>query len=736
MSKLNTLNVPSFYFSGNAAELKFIKQGILQVVGGYTYALLSFDVTNAPDDGEILELNFGDGTVLTFEFKDTAGFDSENPLHIPDTLPIDFAITAERIAAHIYRHPYIRENYTVKFISYDSVLTGIATVEIKATKRGTDYNITLGAGSTVYLDSSYTVFHNYAANDAPLSNYKLKAAVNIVKDFFYNPSYSRVINLEATGIVDADNDQMEITFHELPEIARTALGVDIPYNPLEVQLSRHANVLLSIEVNEEYGAVGKKSLMSALGDIGTDTEYTGISAGIPLSKGNYASAFYEWGKMGTFGQKKFLTYQPRTKLVTLEQMELLTINVNSVGNANIWVTVYNEDQTTATGSISFASVGAIYIIPTGPVQLGIIDSGPVRIVKYEVYIEEPDGMQSEKFTYVIDRRYYETQRYFIFQNSLGAIDTLRCYGVNTFTLKRKSDTATNTINSNSTMDKGSIQMVYNQMEQNYTMRTGWLLTQAEKDYLQEMLYSKYVAEMLGPIIPQDPSSGWYYRQNYRACIVLVDSIEMWEDSDGMWAMEWKMKLAHDEISYSNGVAPLQYWYDTEFEFTILVNTNNAAHIGLFFSSPHYQIWVDGQAATNTITVNANSLGRLIHVKVKGYSLYDLNIEMLDGDIAGLLTFKKIETARLMYLNIIGFNIGGNYLYERVATLYTLYSIVITTLSSGAAGMDISRMFARLSEAYNKYGRLHEVDFSASTATGAAPIIKDCLINEGLIVNTL
>lgn len=133
---------------------------------------------------------------------------------------------------------------------------------------------------------------------------------------------------------------------------------------------------------------------------------------------------------------RFLTDQPNGKKVLPGQQEFLYYLTANQNWSSIYLQrqVYYEDGSSA--SLPPVLYGApqegVYIIPAGFNQLGIGAANPAKtVLKYEVWLTKsssPGGAGSEKRTYFLDFGYYKHSRYFIYQNSKGAFESLACTG--------------------------------------------------------------------------------------------------------------------------------------------------------------------------------------------------------------------------------------------------------------------------------------------------------------------
>lgn len=127
-----------------------------------------------------------------------------------------------------------------------------------------------------------------------------------------------------------------------------------------------------------------------------------------------------------FLKENFLTWQPQVKPVTYYSPEWLTYY--AVETCRIKLKAYFEDGTSSETTLSSPSAGTCYTLN---LQYGVVSgkfSGK-RPTYYDVWVESTGG---QRLTYV--QRYIGSQRrsedenWYLFENSLGGLDSLRAYG--------------------------------------------------------------------------------------------------------------------------------------------------------------------------------------------------------------------------------------------------------------------------------------------------------------------
>lgn len=127
-----------------------------------------------------------------------------------------------------------------------------------------------------------------------------------------------------------------------------------------------------------------------------------------------------------FLRSNFLTWQPQKKAVTYYSPEWLTLY--AVEACSIKLKAHFPDNTEQNVTLGSCSVGKAF---TFNVQYAVVSGllGQLYPDYYDVWAEKSDGT---RLTYI--QRYYfsdplsEQEQWFLFENSLGGMDTIRAYG--------------------------------------------------------------------------------------------------------------------------------------------------------------------------------------------------------------------------------------------------------------------------------------------------------------------
>ena len=739
---LNLLKLPPLILTNNAAELVYEKIGILDADNTYAFISFTFNEGYAPDDGQTLVLLFGDESTLTFTFSSTPGDDANM---LPSFTGGDFDAYGANLALNIYAHPYINERYTVDYLGFDDGGTGDIVIRIISRTPGASGEVIISTiDSTVPLDIIYGLS---SVDRIPLNNYVLNGRVILRMGGDANLHDINVTNLQAVGKIDADTNTSKITFHDLPSVCKSYLGVDIPYDIYNVKNVEKSAGKLMLEISESYdtglqiasdGTVTNDTVYKKIQFPTYTTKILCLAGGMPLKNFPYAESLNAWLTLGGEGggYTSFLSLQPgRTKIIDINQPEWLSIVLPVTPfTLSLLFTIYYTDNSTSTESVDIPyGLGPVCSIPTGVPQYLFWASNNIAYYTVQVFTTFI-GLTSELFTYVIDTRYFRDTRYFIYQNSLGQIDTLRCVGVNKFTIQRQQQISNRTLKSTDRSEKGSFEMVYNELEQVWTMRTGWLLSRDEKEFLIDFLSSTYVAEVVMPLLQpnRDGRDPLYYKQPYKSCLVIQDTIDMWQHDDFNWGLEWKMKYANPETNYSNIPALPEILWDTEIEFDYYPGASGGA---ISFTIPGAYV-----VEVNEVSYNAppnwpvNAGGDPIHFKIKAQKPTYITIQGV-GSAADAINIKKLIIPTVKILAIAAFyNFRDNYFCKRLPYLLGLQELIIYSYGDNAIQAD--KRLSACRELYNNAGAINTIDFSYYTPTAIGYAIKGALMDIGISVTTM
>ena len=197
--------------------------------------------------------------------------------------------------------------------------------------------------------------------------------------------------------------------------------------------------------------------------------------------------------------KRFLTWQPNGKKVSRLQEEYLFFYFKTAPAGNKFKCKYYicyddeagtenlEEQATWTTGVT---AGDIYSIPAGPGHGGINLYEPAKAIrKYQLFLVDGDGNQvSEIRSFQVDNFNHPNERFFMFENSLGGIDTLRTTGQGSKSSQVEFEISENILPYNYDVQQGQFRQGNYSMRNTYELSTGHL-SKAYADYLQEFLMS-------------------------------------------------------------------------------------------------------------------------------------------------------------------------------------------------------------------------------------------------------
>jgi hypothetical protein len=192
----------------------------------------------------------------------------------------------------------------------------------------------------------------------------------------------------------------------------------------------------------------------------------------------------------------FLTWQPKTKNVSINQVEKLFFLAQSeMTHVSYRISFYFLDGTSQL-SVAFTAIDlppdkGVIELTVSPAIIKGSASNPDLIDYYQVWLEYQSVRISEIRTYHIDYAPYENPRYFLFLNSLGGYDTLRTTGNQEDTLEysRISINKILAVNFTELDHEAAINSVSESMT--YKANTGWR-TREEISWLRDFFLSKQI----------------------------------------------------------------------------------------------------------------------------------------------------------------------------------------------------------------------------------------------------
>lgn len=265
-------------------------------------------------------------------------------------------------------------------------------------------------------------------------------------------------------------------------------------------------------------------------------------------------AFMDFKDSGTFSanypESKFLTNQPNKKPVTTEQREYLYwVSPDQGGNTKTYelhAEIYYEDGTSGTHMLKSFDVTdfEVFYVAAGADQLSIESYNTNKMVKsYDVWLEDQANSNkvSDVRTYLIDRKYYRNETYFLFENELGGFDTLRATGEQQHGIEVSQDEYQRPVEAEPAKHEGYYQAYNNRGRNTYQVSTG----HKDKNYidhLQEALVSNKV------YLIKKTNYLFAYEDNgvFIPVIIEPDSFELFKDNDQLYSLKFNYKIGFDQ----------------------------------------------------------------------------------------------------------------------------------------------------------------------------------------------
>lgn len=150
--------------------------------------------------------------------------------------------------------------------------------------------------------------------------------------------------------------------------------------------------------------------------------------------------------------RPFLTWEPNGKSVLPAQPEYLYFMPNSFALASFryWLRLrYADGSTQSLVQETVANVQRyeVYCLPAGFAQLGLAPTTGAQnigspVVAWDVWVSDlNDVAQTEVRRYLLDGGYHPQQRFFLYTNSLGGVNTLAALGEGKLAVEAKGDDA-------------------------------------------------------------------------------------------------------------------------------------------------------------------------------------------------------------------------------------------------------------------------------------------------------
>lgn len=242
---------------------------------------------------------------------------------------------------------------------------------------------------------------------------------------------------------------------------------------------------------------------------------------------------------------QFLTWQPNNKRVTPDQQEYLYYLTTNQAYTILYIhgmVTFTDGTTAIIPSKSIAgATDKLCIVPVGYTQLALADIDPEKVVKkYSIWVNksaDPTALEnrSEDRTYILDHQYYKHARYFLYQNSLGGFETLRCTGKFTDKIEVLQQEGQRVLPANYGPNQASYFPYGTRYDYGMEANAGALDAESKR-HLIEFLISEHRYEILP--------------EGFVAIRLLKDKEDLVKDYETMPEFEFEYKYAHQNPAYS------------------------------------------------------------------------------------------------------------------------------------------------------------------------------------------
>ena len=432
---------------------------------------------------------------------------------------------------------YLRSNYTLSEYFEITWNASEEAIKIRALDKNADYTLTLSdiSGSNVTEHSNVA-----GADPIPREDYRL-----ICQVFAYNTEMGD--EWEKLGEDRMVPDEDGNCLFRIQDYLWGKFRMEFKFPEENNYLIRRLNssVKYTVRYGETYSGVVRRMF-----DIAEDL--FAVPAG-------FDRAMLAWihenddPPMDSFSS--FYTWQPNNKIISPDTPEKLyylvgSDTVTSV-KLNITVKYWDDTQETVTKfTLSNTNKGDVLevILNYNKLQLGSLNPG--KKVKYFTawLTNQNDSLLTESRLYYMDFDYHPEETWFIFRNSYGMPETLRCIGMTERRIEVERSTAEQINKYDFTSRDPEILVSSVKESQQFKFNTGWLNKISGKpwhysDYMREFFRSKRIYHVSGSrVYPM---------------VILSKSNLINRDNENMLAFEFTAMRAYtDEFyNYDNNMYP-------------------------------------------------------------------------------------------------------------------------------------------------------------------------------------
>lgn len=711
---LSIVNIKSPVLMSHPNRLSMKMQNICNgYTGSFGQLTLVFYKPNFPTSTSILPIQCG-SLIMPFEFS---GMDFVNPLLLT---PYDGISSGEaylrNLSDEFRAHPFFSEFLDVRFLFFDST-SDKGAIEIRAKKIGLDYALGYAVPTNLTLDAATDA--RLAPNGNYPTNLNIKLLITLYLDPLFNPKKIALDPIYASAIIDKNSDTASFDFYDVPDMIRPFFLFDIPYNIWSIFNSRAASVDIFLSYQPTDGSFDSLSKNFSFGGInGSFQLFHDFDSFLKLFELNY-----------------FFIVDTHTKITTTQSLEFLLGSFEDL-SPHIWdifFTVFYTDGSTAVYSVpvELSASQETLIIPTGWEQnrLYLLATNK-SAYKYTVHVQLDSLYISNSVTYILDHRIFPFWKQFIFQNQYSIPDTIYLHGGTKNIAKFKRDSYQLAMDDKTTISTGTWEVSTSQFFDEITYRSGWLLSAQELDRWRSFLSSPYIAFVPDTLLPCEYYDGEIATnipiQNYERMIVVSDSVEIKEEGEFLFSIQFSLRQAFENKNFATLEKPVSLFYDTEFLATIS-KTNPLDSGDLIWidveTQPegYFAIFINGEhVAPGTYPIYNDNL---MHVVIKAYRIKKVFLSSQSG--YSTLSIDKIDSKHLQELVLLNFSHRLESFFQRIESLLSLKSLYINSPSY----LDGDRVLSQTLKLAQGGGLVTDVSLPGFTPSALGYAVKSILASQ-------
>lgn len=395
---------PALNLAAIPAQFKFQTNNLYQSTGEFSRYRLTLTAVPAPGQHMLF---FVDGLSIVINFTnnpDNSGYQIEVPLSLP-TLA-DWV--SNTLVPGLQANYYLSKWFTITGLS---VIGGNEVVEFKAKEKSTAYNIQFSTDSSIvgalYVSGAFAQMRpNFS------SYFELFIAKHLSNDFAQINAYQTHSNAEST-----------LPVHNI--LTADYAGSALPdYGSNAIKNISSAIIKYYLRYAEAYG---EPKLIQKISQTGT---YYALNGGYGKTKAALQSFFAD------VQSGKTLLHNPVAFTVGTNHGHWLNyLHYNDAQHFKVYATINYTDGTSQQVTLFYQTSGvqkpSLFAIPCGVNIISAVASLTKEIYSYTVWVgnsNTPTNKYSQEVTHVVDTRPQLDQSVFIFKNSFGVFEAVRCTG--------------------------------------------------------------------------------------------------------------------------------------------------------------------------------------------------------------------------------------------------------------------------------------------------------------------